>query len=243
MEFTTAILFGSFLNGLSGSFHCLGMCGPLAGSLNFTGEKQNPVLTQTLYNLGRLFSYTTIGLAFGFLGKMTNMSLASLLPAQEFAAWFGASFIFLFGLSLLFGKDRIQNRLFSKFFGKIGSKLLKQNQTQSPKIKLLISFLFGALTGFLPCGILYPAFIMAFATGSPLFGAVSMFFFFLGTFPLLFGFGLGFRMIVSKFGKNQMRLVGCLIILVSISLLLFRMNHTHNHSEMKEMDHSHHQHH
>ncbi|MGJ4747010.1 sulfite exporter TauE/SafE family protein [Leptospira sp. SA-E8] len=250
MELISAILFGSFLNGLTGSFHCLGMCGPLAGSLNLTlsptDKKTSPVLLQILYNLGRLVSYTSIGLGFGFLGNITNQSLALLLPAQEFAAWFGAGFILLFGVSILFQKDWTQNRFFSKVFSKVGSKLLKFRENKSPSSRLAIGFMFGMLTGFLPCGILYPAFVMAFATGSPAFGALSMFFFFLGTFPLLFGFGLGFRMILAKFGKDKLKLAGFAIILLSISLMLFRMNHTHHHSEpgekMEEGGHHHHHH-
>ncbi|MGJ4788328.1 sulfite exporter TauE/SafE family protein [Leptospira koniambonensis] len=250
MELISAILFGSFLNGLTGSFHCLGMCGPLAGSLNLTlspsDKKISPVLLQILYNLGRLVSYTSIGLGFGFLGKVTNQSLSILLPAQEFAAWFGAAFILLFGVSILFQKDWTQNRFFSRVFSKVGSKLLKSRENKSPGSRLVIGFTFGMLTGFLPCGILYPAFVMAFATGSPAFGALSMFFFFLGTFPLLFGFGLGFRVILAKFGKDKLKLAGFAIILLSISLMLFRMNHTHNHSEpgekMEEGGHHHHHH-
>ncbi|TGK02104.1 sulfite exporter TauE/SafE family protein [Leptospira selangorensis] len=252
MELVSAILFGSFLNGLTGSFHCLGMCGPLAGSLNLTispsDKKTSSVLLQTLYNLGRLVSYTSIGLGFGFLGKVTNKSLSLLLPAQEFAAWFGAAFILLFGLSIIFQKDWTQNRFFSKIFSKLGSKLLRSRENKSPSFQLAIGFMFGMITGFLPCGILYPAFVMAFATGSPAFGALSMFFFFLGTFPLLFGFGfgLGFRMILTKFGKDKLKLAGFAIILLSISLMLFRMNHTHNHSEpgvkMEEGGHHHHHH-
>ncbi|PKA15002.1 sulfite exporter TauE/SafE family protein [Leptospira haakeii] len=250
MELISAILFGSFLNGLTGSFHCLGMCGPLAGSLNLSisasDKKTSPVLLQTLYNLGRLVSYTSIGLGFGFLGKVTNQSLSLLLPAQEFAAWFGAAFILLFGLSILFQKDWTQNRFFSKVFAKVGSKLLRSRENKGPRSHLAIGFMFGMITGFLPCGILYPAFVMAFATGSPAFGALSMFFFFLGTFPLLFGFGLGFRMILTKFGKDKLKLAGFAIILLSISLMLFRMNHTHNHSEpgvkMEEGGHHHHHH-
>ncbi|PJZ79063.1 sulfite exporter TauE/SafE family protein [Leptospira neocaledonica] len=249
MELISAILFGSFLNGLTGSFHCLGMCGPLAGSLNLslspTDKKESPVLLQILYNLGRLVSYSSIGLGFGFLGKITNQSFSLLLPAQEFAAWFGVGFILLFGVSILFQKDWTQNRFFSKTFSKVGSKLLKMRENKSPSNRLGIGFVFGMLTGFLPCGILYPAFVMAFATGSPAFGALSMFFFFLGTFPLLFGFGLGFRIILLKFGKDKLKLAGFTIILLSISLMLFRMNHTHQHSETGETmkEGSHHQHH
>ena len=56
--------------GLLGSFHCLGMCGPIAFVLPLNRDNKVKSIAQTLlYHLGRLLSYTTIGLLFGLLGK------------------------------------------------------------------------------------------------------------------------------------------------------------------------------
>jgi sulfite exporter TauE/SafE len=48
----------------------------------------------------------------------------------------------------------------------------------------------GLALGFLPCGILYAALAAAAATGSPLYGALAMFCFGLGTIPALVAVGL-----------------------------------------------------
>ncbi len=63
--FTTAIALG-----LLGSFHCLGMCGPIAFVLPLDRDRTIVSITQTfLYHLGRLISYASIGLLFGLFGK------------------------------------------------------------------------------------------------------------------------------------------------------------------------------
>jgi sulfite exporter TauE/SafE len=61
----TAVLFG-----LISSFHCIGMCGPIAMMLPV--DHNNPtkkVLQIMLYHLGRLTAYGMLGLFFGMLGK------------------------------------------------------------------------------------------------------------------------------------------------------------------------------
>ncbi|MCA9750153.1 MAG: sulfite exporter TauE/SafE family protein, partial [Romboutsia sp.] len=57
----TAISSG-FLIGLLGSFHCVGMCGPLALALPInTTNKIKRLFATSLYNLGRLTAYASIG--------------------------------------------------------------------------------------------------------------------------------------------------------------------------------------
>jgi hypothetical protein len=48
----------------------------------------------------------------------------------------------------------------------------------------------GVALGFLPCGILYAALAAAGATASPMYGALAMFCFGLGTVPTLVTIGL-----------------------------------------------------
>src|SRR5204863_790066 len=64
------MLFTAFLFGLISSFHCIGMCGPIA--LMLPVDRSNPAkkVSQIFtYHLGRLTAYATIGLLFGFLGR------------------------------------------------------------------------------------------------------------------------------------------------------------------------------
>ena len=66
----TAIIFAAFAMGLLGSFHCVGMCGPLALSLPLN---DNSVWSKfsggLLYNAGRIVTYSLFGFVFGIIGK------------------------------------------------------------------------------------------------------------------------------------------------------------------------------
>ena len=64
------MLYTAFLFGLLGSFHCIGMCGPIAFVLPIDRINKTKSIFQTsLYHLGRIFSYALIGALFGLLGK------------------------------------------------------------------------------------------------------------------------------------------------------------------------------
>ncbi|MGB8705218.1 MAG: sulfite exporter TauE/SafE family protein, partial [Gillisia sp.] len=61
----TALIFG-----LLGSFHCVGMCGPIAFLLPVDRENNFKKLFQIfIYHSGRILAYSSIGFLFGFAGK------------------------------------------------------------------------------------------------------------------------------------------------------------------------------
>ncbi|MDT0678856.1 sulfite exporter TauE/SafE family protein, partial [Autumnicola musiva] len=58
------MLFSAFIFGLLGSFHCVGMCGPIAFLLPVDRENNLKKTFQIfLYHFGRLLAYGIIGLA------------------------------------------------------------------------------------------------------------------------------------------------------------------------------------
>src|SRR5690349_4654448 len=58
------------LLGLVSSFHCVGMCGPLALALPVHHlQKMQQAFAVLLYNLGRVITYTVLGGIFGWLGR------------------------------------------------------------------------------------------------------------------------------------------------------------------------------
>ena len=64
------MILSALLFGLFGSFHCVGMCGPIAFMLPIDRSNRLCGIIQTiLYHLGRIFSYALIGMLFGLLGK------------------------------------------------------------------------------------------------------------------------------------------------------------------------------
>ena len=64
------MLYTAFIFGLISSFHCVGMCGPIAMMLPVDRTNQTKKAIQIItYHLGRLMAYATIGFGFGLLGK------------------------------------------------------------------------------------------------------------------------------------------------------------------------------
>ncbi|WP_438989589.1 sulfite exporter TauE/SafE family protein [Polaribacter sp.] len=170
--FLSAIIFG-----LLGSFHCVGMCGPIAFMLPIDRTNKVKGFFQILsYHLGRLFTYSLIGLLFGLLGKS----------------------FYLFGfqqqISIVVGVLMILFILFPKIFKKvnisktISNVIFKVKNTLGKELKNKRNdtfFTIGFLNGFLPCGLVYMAIFGALATTNAFSGSFYMFLFGLGTIPLM----------------------------------------------------------
>ena len=64
-----AIFFSALALGFLGSFHCIGMCGPITLSLpvqHLQGMQKAAGIG--LYNAGRILTYSLLGIVFGFIG-------------------------------------------------------------------------------------------------------------------------------------------------------------------------------
>ncbi len=69
-----SILISALVLGFMGSFHCAGMCGPIAIALPLQGNTvPGKILGGTLYNLGRTITYGIMGAIFGLLGQGVAM--------------------------------------------------------------------------------------------------------------------------------------------------------------------------
>ncbi len=68
------MLVSAFIFGLLGSFHCVGMCGPIAFLLPVDRSNNLKKLSQIfIYHFGRIFSYAVIGFSFGLVGKSLSI--------------------------------------------------------------------------------------------------------------------------------------------------------------------------
>lgn len=169
---TTALLLG-----LLGSIHCIGMCGPIAFMLPVDRNNQVKQFFQVIsYHLGRLTSYSFIGLVFGFLGR--GFQLFDFQQHLSIAT--GSLMIILVLFPGIVKKLKINGviiRFISRVKNRLGQELTnKKNDT---------FFTIGFLNGFLPCGLLYMAILGAIATHHILLGSLYMFLFGLGTIPLM----------------------------------------------------------
>jgi len=172
------MLYTAFLFGLISSFHCIGMCGPIAMMLPV--ERNNPakkVIQVITYHSGRLTAYGSIGLLFGLLGR--GLFLAGI--QQQLSIFIGVAMI----LVILTPEKIFSKYNFSKpVYGWISK--IKQSLGSHFKNKSFKSlFIIGLLNGFLPCGMVYVALFGAIAMQSAGFGVLYMVLFGLGTVPLM----------------------------------------------------------
>ncbi|WP_207534256.1 sulfite exporter TauE/SafE family protein [Desertivirga arenae] len=166
----------AFFTGLFGSLHCVAMCGPLVMAIPFQGLSIFSVLFQRIsYQAGRILVYTIIGLLAGVVGKQFD-----LLGWQKGLSVFSGLILILLALPY-FLPQRFRHKTqfkvkFSQPLALLFSKVLT---------KPYGGVIAGALNGLLPCGMVYMALAASLNTGSAEQGASFMFFFGLGTTPLM----------------------------------------------------------
>ncbi|MFC6716355.1 sulfite exporter TauE/SafE family protein [Natrialbaceae archaeon GCM10025810] len=190
--------------GLLAGAHCLGMCGPLvttyADRIGAASEKRRDdtltgyeVRQHALFNLGRTASYAAIGGLFGLLGAVTVASSEAVAEIGNGVrgatgilvgiAIVASGIYYVRGRTAVPGHDLpVVGSLFRRLAGLLSSRI--DRLATSPGIVAL-----GAVHGFMPCPIIYPAYLYAFALGSPTQGALSLAVLGLGTIPTLFAYG------------------------------------------------------
>lgn len=172
------MLWSGFILGLLGSFHCVGMCGPIAFVLPLDRKSKSRRFWQIiLYHTGRIFTYSLIGLLFGILGRgLYLFGLQQKISIITGVLMIGAVILAAFSIKT----NRFTNplyRIISKLKNKLGIALKKK----SPDTFLTIGF----LNGFLPCGLVYMAVFGALAAGNLFQSSLYMILFGLGTVPLM----------------------------------------------------------
>lgn len=162
----------SFIAGLGGSLHCVGMCG---GLVTASCEKSHDVFR---YQVGRLLGYLTLGGLAGFLGSALNIKnvhpLVSLIPA----VFIGMLFIF-WGFQNYRGKkaEIWAPKLLGNLYTQLWLKLVSKNKNFTK------AFITGFISILLPCGLLYGVVLSTVALQHTHQALFSMFFFWLGTVP------------------------------------------------------------
>ncbi|WP_413997742.1 sulfite exporter TauE/SafE family protein [Flavobacterium sp. W1B] len=172
------MLYTALIFGLISSFHCIGMCGPIAMMLPV--DRNNPAkkVTQILsYHIGRLTAYASIGLIFGLVGKGFFMAGMQ----QKMSIFIGVAMI----LIVLIPEKTFAKYNFSKPVFRLISKIKQTLGSQFKNKSYKSLFTIGLLNGFLPCGMVYVALFGAIAMQSVSFGVLYMILFGLGTVPMM----------------------------------------------------------
>ncbi|MCH7409218.1 sulfite exporter TauE/SafE family protein [Belliella sp. DSM 111904] len=178
----------AFILGFLGSFHCLGMCGPIA--LAISAKDNSPFLrNKIIYNLGRTLTYSVLGVLLGMIG----FSLALAGIQQWISVLMGALIL----LMAFFYKSSERLITQSGLFGAV-YKLKSSLGYFLKKGGSLAFFASGILNALLPCGMVYIALIASLATQSPIEGGFYMLSFGVGTIPMLIGVMVSGKIISSR---------------------------------------------
>jgi sulfite exporter TauE/SafE len=188
---SNSFLISSFIIGLLGGVHCVGMCGGIVGVLSMgldqKAGKVRHFMLQLNYNFGRITSYAIAGFIFGWLGEAVARSSGS-HNLHQYLQTFSGVFMLLLGMYLS-GWWQVLVKV-----EKIGAVLWRRIEpfarTLIPVRSVPQAYLVGLVWGWLPCGLVYSVLISALGSGSGANGAMIMFSFGLGTLPNLLAMGL-----------------------------------------------------
>lgn len=234
---TWALFLAAFSMGLFGSPHCLGMCGGIVTAFGLSmqhvsdSKKNGLILT---YHLGRLISYSLLGLIASVVGVAIFQSIMSNSAPR----------IVLGAVLVLIGLAMLGLPLFNQL-EKFGMRFWQSLAPLRKKVFPIDSFgkaLFaGLLWGFLPCGLVYGALMMAIAGNNIATGAALMFVFGLGTMPMLIATQKTVGMLQSSIKHFRLRQINGVIMMLSGLAVIFipmMMHHNHNHGSHSHASHS-----
>ena len=211
------MLWSAFLIGLFGSFHCIGMCGPIALALPTQQNNRISLVSgRILYNIGRALTYAVVGLVFGFIGQ--SLSLAGLQQSVSIVAG-----VFILLMVLLPSKISQKFYLLKPAYG--FTNFLKRKFGMLLKKKTVAAIFFiGLLNGFLPCGLVYIAVAGALASGGFLEGAMYMFVFGIGTLPIMLAVSMAGNFISLNVRKRINKAIPAFMIILAFLFILRGMN-------------------
>ena len=212
------VLFAAITMGMIGSFHCIGMCGPIAFALPLNNESSlAKFFGSLLYNIGRITTYSSIGFLFGLAGK----GLSIIGFQQGLSVLLGAAILII----MLLAKWGTVKLNVPTFFSAAGAGIRNAVGKLFLKKNFGALYLIGLLNGLLPCGLIYMAVAGAVATADPVKSALFMAAFGAGTLPVMWAvsfFGNFINMEARKKIRNLypyiMVIMACLLILRGMGL-------------------------
>lgn len=238
---TIALLVAALLMGFFGSPHCLGMCGGLVAAFGLSMKEVSPAKRRGLvftYHIGRLLSYASLGLIAGLIGTTV---LAPLMVGNSLPR-------ILLGLVLVFVGMTMLGAPFLSKLERLGMRFWQLLSPIRQKVFPLNTFpralSAGLLWGFLPCGLVYGALLIAVVGHDPLTGAVLMFAFGLGTVPMLVATHETVSWLRQQIGRLRLRQMNGAIMMASglavIAVPIVMANMHGGHGAHATMDHGDH---
>jgi len=210
-------LIAGFTLGFAGSIHCIGMCGPLSMALPTAhlppGTK---LLSLLLYQLGRIITYSLLGLLFGMLGR--SIYLAGI---QQ---WFSISMGILL-IVMAIGQVAKAVHVRIGFLAPAYLQLSAMITLLLQKVKGMPAFLLlGIANGLLPCGLVYIALAATLAMPALAHSIVFMAMFGAGTLPAMMLVGFGMQLMRPAWRSNFRKSIPYFVAITGLVLLLRGLN-------------------
>jgi uncharacterized protein len=211
------MLYSALILGVLGSFHCVGMCGPISWVAG--GKLPGRWLRhKVLYNLGRTLTYAVLGGVMGLFGEIIALGVM-----QK-----GLSIGMAIGIVgyVLATHGRLEPAIPGWMQQGVGKLRMGLGHFMK-KSSHSASFTTGVLNGLLPCGLVYAALLLSIGTGSTFNGSMYMAVFGLGTIPAMLAMGLAGDFIGARWKKSFTRAVP-VVMLIMAGLFVFRSFHVHS---------------
>ncbi len=202
--------------GIVSSFHCIGMCGPLALGLPVQ-QLSRPWQAFAIlsYHMGRVLTYATLGLLSGLLGR------------RIYIAGFQQVWSISLGLLLLLlvighGLNKPGPRIafLGRFYGLLQGWISRLWSSPAKGSYIVL----GMANGLLPCGMVYLALAGALSTSGIKEGVAFMAFFGVGTLPVMLGISYFGRWISLSFRNSIKRSIPFLMAAMAVLLILRGLN-------------------
>ncbi|MFB6151930.1 MAG: sulfite exporter TauE/SafE family protein [Haloarculaceae archaeon] len=180
------------------------------------------VRQHALFNAGRTVAYAAVGALAGGLGAVLYDAAAVVALADGVRATAGVlvgAFILATGAGYLRGGAGVGpgslpggGGAFERVSGALTARI--DAWVAGPRIAAL-----GAVHAVLPCPLLFPAYLYAFARGSPVAGALALGAVGLGTFPTLFALGTFWTEVSARTRGRVHRALGAVFLVLGLVAL------------------------
>lgn len=199
-----------FITGLTtGGLSCLALQGGLLASAIVEADtKKSRAKPIALFLLAKLVAYTILGFLLGWLGETLSFGPKVIGSLSFFIAFF------MLGVALQALEVHPIFRYFiirpPKF---LRDRIYKKSQEKSTFAAILL----GIFTVVIPCGTTQAMMALAVSSGHPVNGALTLFFFVLGTIPIFFALAY----FATKLGEKHQKLFSRIIAIMLIGLSIF----------------------
>lgn len=206
-----------FILGFIGSFHCVGMCGPIALAIpRRKPGKASALIDNLLYNGGRIITYSFIGLLLGMLGR--GLRIAGL--QENLSLYIGGAILIYILIPTSIKRKAETMPMISGALLKLKKRL---GLLLRPKSAFgLVSL--GMINGLLPCGLVYMGLAGSVALSTALDGALFMAFFGLGTIPAMTAIFMSGELVTLDIRKKINKMIPIAIASIAILMMLRGMS-------------------